>query len=31
MEDQAKKLAIVVSRGLDDERANVALTIANRL
>ena len=29
MEDQAKKLAIVVSRGLDDERATVALTIAN--
>ena len=29
MEDQIKKLAIVVSRGLDDERATVALTIAN--
>jgi len=29
MEDQAKKLAIVVSRGLDDERATVAFTIAN--
>ena len=29
MEDQAKKLAIVVSRGIDDERATVALTIAN--
>ena len=29
MEDQVKKLAIVISRGLDDERATVALTIAN--
>lgn len=29
MEDVAKKLAIVVSRGLDDERATVAFTIAN--
>jgi len=29
MEDQPKKLAIVVSRGLDDERATVAFTIAN--
>ena len=29
MEDQTKKLAIVVSRGLDDERATVAFTIAN--
>lgn len=29
MEDQVKKLAIVVSRGLDDERATVAFTIAN--
>ena len=29
MEDQTRKLAIVVSRGLDDERATVAFTIAN--
>lgn len=29
MEDQTKKLAIVVSRGLDDERATAAFTIAN--
>ncbi len=28
MQDQPKKLAIVVSRGLDDERATVAFTIA---
>ena len=27
--ENAKKLAIVVSRGLDDERATVAFTIAN--
>jgi predicted peroxiredoxin len=29
MDNQIRKLAIVVSRGLDDERATVALTIAN--
>jgi len=29
MNDSKPKLAIVVSRGLDDERATVALTIAN--
>ena len=29
MENAPKKLAIVVSRGLDDERATVAFTIAN--
>lgn len=29
METETKKLAIVVSRGLDDERATVAFTIAN--
>ncbi|WP_068116176.1 DsrE family protein [Tropicimonas marinistellae] len=29
MEDKPNKLAIVVSRGLDDERATVAFTIAN--
>lgn len=29
MEDQIRKLAIVVSRGLDDERATVAFTVAN--
>lgn len=28
MENQTKKLAIVLSRGLDDERATVAFTIA---
>ncbi len=28
MENETKKLAIVVSRGLDDERATVAFTIA---
>jgi predicted peroxiredoxin len=29
MEDQTKKLAIVITRGLDDERATAAFTIAN--
>ena len=29
MDDQTRKLAIVISRGLDDERATVAFTIAN--
>lgn len=29
MQDDPKKLAIVVSRGLDDERATVAFTVAN--
>ncbi len=29
METQAKKLAIVVSRGQDDERSTVAFTVAN--
>ena len=29
MEDQTRKLAIVASRGLDDERATVAFTVAN--
>ncbi len=29
MTEQSKKLAIVASRGLDDERSTVAWTIAN--